>query len=212
MTTFYYKDVPSYLINSFVAVRDSFSNLENLLCVVNIINHCQVHREKNGLDFDIAILTSGINRILVKKNDGFFTMSFPFQLIDYGYNLSAHLDDYGITIDAAFISYMKNALETASSNVYCHDDIALSLNNSFGLEGLDCTIYADIFSHLLLKDHGYFRFDDDPVNENARIHPRYHFDFFCTNSSSVKLGHPNLINSDFFFDLFDVNKDRPYLS
>lgn len=71
MTTFYYKDVPNYLINSFVAVRDSFSNLENLLCVVNIINHCQVHRESNGLDFDIAILTSGINRILVKKNDVF---------------------------------------------------------------------------------------------------------------------------------------------
>jgi hypothetical protein len=153
-------------------------------------------------------LTSGINRILVKKNDGFFTMSFPFQLIDYGYNLSAHLDDYGITIDArSFL--MKNALETATSNVYCHDDIALSLNNSFGLEGLDCTIYADIFSHLLLKDHGYL---DLTMILSMKMQGYTHstiliflYKFFKRQAWSS-----NLINSDFFFDLFDIN--RPYLT
>ena len=212
MSAYFFNEIPVCYISDFVAVRDPYSNLENLLNVVEAINCCPTSRTTNNIIFDFALFTGDVNRVLIRKADGFFTMAMPFQIIDYGANIVFIYDEYNLTIDSAFISYMKNAINTCREGAYSYDNVVYSLHESFGMEFSEVILYSDVLSSLLLKDHGYFRFDDDPTNQNARIHPRYHFDFFCTNSTGVKIGVSNNITSSFFIDLFDLNKNRPYIA
>ncbi|WP_415870448.1 hypothetical protein [Aeromonas caviae] len=211
MSTYFFGGISQSHMTRFVAVRDTYSNLENLLNVIDIINSSPDSRVDNSMGFDLAIFTGDVKRVLVRKPDGFFTMSLPFQLIDHGYNIVFNYDEFGLTMDTATIFYLRNAINTCREGTYCNDSVVYSLHESFGLDFNEAIIYSDMLSSLLLKEHGYFRFDDDVVNSNAKIHPRYHFDFFCTNSSGIKIGIERNVDGPFFINLFDLTKDRPYI-
>jgi hypothetical protein len=87
----------------------------------------------------------------------------------------------------------------------------LDLVANFHLEVTEASNYLDAFLHLISEDHGYFRFDDDLGHANGHIHPRYHFDFFCKNSTSVKIGKDKYADIDCFYSLFDSTQAKHYL-
>ncbi|SIQ93750.1 hypothetical protein SAMN05880558_10746 [Aeromonas sp. RU39B] len=211
MSAYFFNEIPHSHMDKFVAVRDTYSNLENLLNVVEALNSCSYSRVNYPGAFDLAIFTGDVKRVLVKKRDGFFTMSLPFQLIDHGLNVVFNYDEFGLVIDSATTYYLKNAINTCREGTYCNDNVVFSLHESFGLDFNEAILYSDMLSSLLLKEHGYFRFDDDMDNANKKIHPRYHFDFFCTNSSGIKIGVEENVEAPFFIDLFDLQKDRPFI-
>lgn len=212
MSLYLFNNVPAQYLDKFCAVRDAFSNLENLLVTAEIVNSCHESWNKKTSDFDLLISTGTHKRILVKKPDGFFTMNLPFQVIEYETNIFFNYNAYALPVNYEFISRCRNIITTCENGNFSHETIAIEQYENFDRNWEQATLYSDAISSLLLSDHGYFRFDDDLANANGKIHPRYHFDFFCNNSTNVKIGTNVRINDGFFLDLLDVSKDRPYLA
>lgn len=212
MTAFFYKNIPKYHLERFRAVRDVFDNLYNLLNLAEIINtctHCKIDRFDEKFDF--VIFSGEYCRALVRKNDGFFSMSIPFQVIDSGDGISFNFDLISEEVSGQFISMMRNAIQTTRNSHFSHDDIILSLSEDFSLDITDAIVYSDAFVSLVAEDHGYFRFDDDETNKNGDLHPRYHFDFFYKNTSALKVGSDTFVDINCFYSLFDGNHPKHYL-
>ena len=195
----------------FVPVRDSYDNLLNVLTFVETVSRCGHCRTENELEAEFAIFTGSVTRILIKKEFGFYTMCLPFQIIDYGGNISFNYDEFNMPITSLFISIMRSCVEACRNYGYSHEDILESVMVNYNVELRDSVNYCDMFTSLITEDHGYFRFDDDEANENGRVHPRYHFDFYYKNSSSIKVGIEKNISFDFFKNLFDRESERPYV-
>lgn len=179
MSAFFFTGIPTYCMRGFSAVRDVYDNLSNVLTLVEIANtcsHCMIR--KYNEDFDLVVFSGEYTRALIRKNDGYFSMALPFQVIDHGNYITFNCDHIEVEVGGMFISIMRNALMTSKRGNFCYDEIACSITDDFDLSVDDALRYCDSFVALLADDHGYFRFDDDPKNENGDFHPRYHFDFF----------------------------------
>lgn len=211
MSAYFYANLPQRLQKAFCAVRSTSDNLFNLLNVAEIILSCNSCRVEQGNKFDLAIFTGSFNRVLMRKPDGYFTMNFPFKIEDQGDNISLIYDVFRMDINVRVISMMRNAIQTCKLKGYSHEEIILSLYDDFNASSREAIDVCDAFTSLISEDHGYFRFDDDPNNEDGDIHPRYHFDFFFRNTSSVKLGADKMITHDFFYPLFDMSQEKHYI-
>lgn len=211
MNKYFYKEIPHYRIDSFCSVRTSLDNLTNILNVAEIINtapHCSTEEDN---DFDIAIFTGNNRRIFVKKDNSFFSMAIPFQIIVEEVGISFNSDQTEEKVSGQFISIMRNCIKTVQNQSISHEDVILSLVENFDINITDAMKYYDAFVHLISDDHGYFRFDDDPENQNGDIHPRYHFDIFFKNSTSLKIGYDRIAKLECFFSLIDNSLPKKYL-
>ncbi|WP_313246109.1 hypothetical protein [Stenotrophomonas rhizophila] len=212
MSKYYFSKVPSYRLDKFVAVRSSVDNLHNLLALSEIVNTCSdCMGSDSEVDFDLAIFTGSYSRAWVKKSDGYFSMAIPFQVIDDGEFLSFNIDALSEAVSGQVISVLRNSMLTWVESSHSHDEVVLSLCDSFGFGVAEATKYADAFVYLLAEDHGYFRYDDDLKNANGRVHPRHHFDFFFKNSSSVKVGLDEAASLECFLSLCDASVPKRYL-
>lgn len=212
MTAFFFKEIPSFRMQSFIAVRNSLDNLYNILLAAEIINtfpHSEVRGDENN--FDIAVFTGDYCRLLIKKTDGYFSMSIPFQVVNDGGRVSFTFDIIGEEVSGRFISIMKNAIETSRNNSHSHEDVVCSICENYGLEVSESIKYYDAFATLISDDHGYLRFDDDDDRANGDIHPRYHFDIFFKNTSAIKIGYDNFADMSSFYALFDGEQPKEYL-
>lgn len=212
MTAFFFKGVPDFRMNDFCAVRDNLDNLENILQLAEMVNtcgHCKISDYED--DFDFVIFSGDYCRALIRKSDGYFSMTIPFQIVDDGSRVYFNYDLIAEEVSGIFISILRNAILTCQGGVHSHEEIICSLVDSFGLSVTEAIPYYDAFATLLMDDHGYFRFDDDLKNENGNIHPRYHFDFFFKNTSSIKIGFDAPVNIECFYSLFDGTVPKHYL-
>lgn len=214
MTVLFFKDIASFRMNRFKAIRSTLDNFSNVLEVVDIINACspeQMTGDENN--FDIALFTGDQSRILVKKSDGYFSMAIPFQIVNNGESISFVCHQIEEEVSGFFTSLMKNAINTSEGKLVSQENIIFSLADSFGLDFSEAIKYSEIFSTLISDDHGYFRFDDDPDPKrmNGDIHPRYHFDIFFKDTSSIKIGYDRHADINSFYSLFDRNKPKEYL-
>ena len=212
MSYYLFNEIPRYHIDGFVSVRDSYDNILNILNFIETVNNCNHHMTDDENNIDLAIFTGDCSRLLVKKEDGYYTMSMPFQIIDHGDTISFNLNYVNLAITNQFISIMRSCVTLCKTVGHSSEDIILSICESYSVELSDAVMYHDTFSMLASQDHGYFRFDDDLPNSNGRVHPRYHFDFYMNNATSVKFGIGTNINFDFFKNLFDKTKAKPFLS
>lgn len=212
MSAFLYKDLPEHYTKKLRAVRDPLDNLFNILVIIEAINSCpdcQVQQD-NEL-FDIAVYTREFNRFFIKKSDGYFSMSNPFQVIIDNGDISFNCDLMEAPVSGIFIAVMRNIIQTIKSSLHSHDEVIISLVDDLSLTMDDAEIYYDTFSSLISEDHGYFRFDDDPDRENKDIHPRYHFDIFYKDSAAIKIGYGKFSELECFLSLADKNKPKKYL-
>ncbi|AVJ26942.1 hypothetical protein [Achromobacter spanius] len=212
MSAFFFAGIPEYQLRAFRAVRSAFDNLSNVLTLAEILNtcaHCRENADENS--FDVAIFTGNYARALVRTPGGYFSMAIPFQLVETGGQVSFVSDRLSEEISGRVISVFRNAINTAEVISFSHEDIILSLCENFGLEVSEALLYVDAFMELMSDDHGYLRFDDDPVNENGQIHPRYHFDFFFKNSTSIKIGAESKVDIGCFYALFDKTLPKRFM-
>ncbi|HHG3472003.1 hypothetical protein HYN47_15540 [Vibrio parahaemolyticus] len=212
MSIFYYKNFPTHFMQRLRSVRDPVDNLWNVLVLVEAINSHPEKQIETGEDgFDVAVFTKDFHRFLVRKDDGYFSMSNPFQVHLGNNEISFNCDVLEEAVSGRFISIIRNAIQTVHGNIYSHNDIVLSLHENFGMEWTEAAKYSDTFASLLSDDHGYFRFDDDPDRQNGDVHPRYHFDIFFKNSSSLKVGYDKFAELQCFLALADKNYPKKYL-
>lgn len=211
MSNFFFYDVPRYWMRNFRAVRSAADNLHNVITVAEIVNTCQNCISPHYREgFDIAVFSSPYRRALVNKADGHFSMGIPFQIINEGDSISFNMDSTREPVSGQLLAILKNAALTWQEYSSA-EDVTLALAENFGLSIPEAIGYCDAFFSTLSEDHGYFRFDDDPINANGNIHPRYHYDFFFLNSTSVKLGTDLLESIDCFYSLCDPSQEKRFL-
>jgi hypothetical protein len=214
MNVLFFKGIDSFRMKKFIAVRSTLDNFNNVLEAVDIINNCYSSQMKgNENDFDIALFMGSNSRILVKKSDGYFSMSIPFQIVNNGGSVSFVCHQIEEDVSLFFTSLMRNAITTSKESSYSHEEIIFSLTDCFGINVSDAIRYYEAFSSLISDDHGYLRFDDDPdpSRMNGDIHPRYHFDIFFKNTSSIKIGYDKHADIHSFYSLFDSESATEYL-
>ncbi|GAB1072639.1 hypothetical protein [Shewanella algae] len=211
MSIYLFRSMPTHIRDNIKCVRDSFDNFWNILTLVEAINfYPEIDVNHDGV-FDIALYTRDFSRFLVKKEDGFFSMNNPFQVIYDGGIIRFGCDLIGKPVDALFISLMRNAIGTVQDSEFSIDDILLSFNQNFDLEFSEASLYASAFCQLLSRDSGYFRFDDDPEHANGHIHPRHHVDVFYNQSCTIKIGCETKLGVEQFVSLADKNVPKLYL-
>ncbi|EPN3981392.1 hypothetical protein [Vibrio parahaemolyticus] len=212
MSVFYYCNIPNHYLNGFKAVRHSLDNLSNILQLAEIVNSCPEHIEGGNKDnFDIAVFTNDFHRFVVRKEDGYFSMSIPFQVIVENGHIHFNCDLIEQPVSGKFISIMRNAIETVDGNIHSHEDVIFSIIENFNVEMQEAIEYYDTFAAIISEDHGYFRFDDDEENADGHIHPRFHFDIFYKNNSSLKIGYDKLAKIDCLISLADKITPKKYL-
>lgn len=213
MTAYYFKSVPKYYLNKFVAVRTVFDNLNNILNIAEILNtsgDCKLEDYED--DFDFVIYSGEYCRAIVKKDEGYFSMAIPFQIVDDGDRVTFNDDFLREEVSGQLISIFRNAISTSQESDFSHESIILSLVDNFSLEISNATAYFDAFVTAINEDHGYFRFDDDLANEDGHFHPRYHIDVFFKNTSAIKIGLDEAVtNLDCFYALLDGKTHKRYL-
>lgn len=213
MTAFFYKEVPEYRMKGFCSVRDPFDNLSNILNLAEIVNtcsHCIIKEYEDN--FDLAVFSGNFTRALIKKNNScYFSMAIPFQIISLEEGIVFNCDDIGQEVSGLFISILRNALITSKDGHFYHDEIVCSISDTFNLSIEESIRYYDSFVTILSDDHGYFRFDDDPNNAKGDFHPRFHFDFFYKNSTSIKIGYDAPFGIECFYSLLDSKYPKRYL-
>lgn len=211
MSSYFIYNVPDYWMRNFRAVRSAADNLHNVINVAEIVNTCQDRISPDFQDkFDVAIFSSPYRRALINKEGGHFSMGIPFQIINEGNHLSFNMDFTKEPVSGQLLAILKSAASTWRENPSA-EDITLSISDSFGLDVLEASRYCDAFLSTLSEDHGYFRFDDDPKNANGRIHPRYHYDFFFLNSTSIKFGADTVENIECFYSMCDPSIAKRFL-
>ncbi|MBY7667251.1 hypothetical protein [Vibrio anguillarum] len=199
-------------MSGFKAVRNSLDNLSNILQLAEIVNSFPQNTEGADKDnFDVAIFTEDFHRFVVKKIDGYFSMSIPFQVLVEDDHISFNCDLLEQAVSGRFISIMRNAIKTVDGNFHSHEEVIFSINENFNADYEEATAYYDTFAALISEDHGYFRFDDDEGNEDGHVHPRYHFDIFYKNNSSLKIGYDRLAGVDCLVTLADKASPKKYL-
>lgn len=211
MTSFFFKGVPDYQLGRFRAVRDAVDNLENLVNIAEIINtchHCICRPEQE--DYDLAVFFGSYRRAIIRKGNGYFSMGVPFQIVNEGDTISFNMDSIAEPVSGRLISVLRNAALTWRESP-TPDDVSLSLCDSFGIDACEAMVYCNAFLSLLTDDHGYFRFDDDPSNEDGHVHPRYHYDFFFKNTTAIKIGSPIVSSLECFYALCDTSVAKRYL-
>ncbi|EPS4549119.1 hypothetical protein ACVEVU_002284 [Morganella morganii] len=215
MSVYFYNSIPKYYMDRFKAVRGSLDNLFNVLQAIEIVNcchSCNVENIKGDLDFDLAIFTGDFHRFLIRKDDGYFSMAIPFQVIIEGETISFNSDLLQENVGGHVISILRNAISSTLDSSHSHEEVILSIVDNFNLSFPEALLYYDTFTSLLANDHGYFRFDDDEEHENGHVHPRYHFDVFYKNTSSIKIGYDKYDTLDCFYSLVDKNIPKKYLA
>ncbi|MBH0041436.1 hypothetical protein [Pseudoalteromonas sp. SWXJZ10B] len=161
--------------------------------------------------FDIAVFTKDLQRFVVNKDSGYFSMANPFQVNFGNDTISFNCDQMAEPVSGLFIAVMKNAIQTVRESGHSYDDIVLSIHQGFEIDWKEISKYIDAFVSILSEDHGYFRFDDDIDNVNGDIHPRYHFDVFFKNTCSLKIGYDRPAELQCFLSLADKTQSKKYL-
>lgn len=212
MNQYIFNKIPDYKMDGFCPARSVHENLINILQAAEILIYYhdkRVSNTKNG--FDLILFSGGPSRAIVRKMNGFNCMVMPFQVIEDGEILSLVIEEFSEIVDGKFISIMRHALNTVLKNGISADEIAMGISESFGLDIMESCRYCDIFFHLISEDHGYFRFDDDAANENGKVHPRFHLDFFLKNSSTLKIGLDREISLETVISMFDPTRPKWFL-
>lgn len=154
MSIYLFTNIPDYHLAGFVPVRDSYDNLLNVLTFVETVSRCGHCRTENELEAEFAIFTGSVTRILIKKEFGFYTMCLPFQIIDYGGNISFNYDEFNMPITSLFISIMRSCVEACRNYGYSHEDILESVMVNYNVELRDSVNYCDMFTSLITEDLG----------------------------------------------------------
>lgn len=212
MSKFYFNEIPSHALEEIVAVREPVDNLWNILVVVEAINHYPIYSINDENLSKVAIFTENCDRFLIRNETGYFSMTNPFQIVIHESILSFNCDQLQESVGGMLISILKNAITTFKTESHSHENIIVSISENFSLDISESIRYYDTFTSLLSEEHGYFRFDDDDKNKNGHIHPRYHFDIFCTNTSTLKIGTPKVADMTYFLALVDKAINKKYLA
>jgi hypothetical protein len=153
----------------------------------------------------IKLCIDKMSRLFFYKEKKYFSLSFPF---------SVQVDDNEIT-DISTLSGKSINSKSISSVISIIEDSSFKLNPSltdYYMESdtaqvVGITILEEIFQ----SEPAYIRYDNDPVNENGKLHPLNHLDVNYSSYGTYKIGLEKEIEIVSFDDVLNIRTDCSFL-
>ncbi|MDF9799770.1 hypothetical protein OKW21_005033 [Catalinimonas alkaloidigena] len=153
----------------------------------------------------IKLCIDKMSRLFFYKEKRYFSVSFPF---------SVQTDGTEIT-DMSTLSGKSINSKSLSSVVSILEDPAFKLNPSLTDYYIDSdtaeSIGISILEEVFQSEPGYIRYDNDPENEDGKIHPLNHLDVNYSSYGTYKIGLDNEIETVFFDDILNIRTDCSFL-
>lgn len=157
-------------------------------------------------DSSLKLVIDKMSRLFFYKTNKYFSVSFPFTAVVENNEVFSIATYTGRLVDFKSISAVISIL----------DSEPFKLNPSLidfpiepgSIELLGVSLLEEIFQF----EPSYIRYDNDPENQNGKLHPLNHLDINYSQYSTFKLGVPKAITKSFFEDLQNTNTDCSFLS
>ena len=166
------------------------------------------------LDYDEETLpVSGYMKLLIEKmsrlflfsEDHIFSVSFPFTVRTAEEKITEIASYSGREVNHKSISHIISVLEnekfklTHSLIDYYIESVALDHEPFLLLE------------EILQFEPTYIRYDNDPENENGKLHPLHHLDVNYSSYGTYKLGLDKAIAEGYLEDMLNIATECSYL-
>ena len=147
------------------------------------------------------LIVSKMSRLFYVKKDKYFTIGFPFKVINNENRLEFYSSFNELKID-----------NQITSNV-----LALFPNKIFDLEIFFEDLYCQseslrvLITSLITYEDGYIRYDCDPERKNGRLHPLNHYDLFYSSNTTFKLGLNKSLDIEKMIDCLSIETECHFI-
>jgi len=146
-----------------------------------------------------------MSRIFFYKEKKYFSVSFPF---------SVQIDENEIT-DISTLSGKSINSKSISSVISIIEDSKFKLNPSLTDYYIESdtaeTVGVMILEEIFQSEPAYIRYDNDPENENGKLHPLNHLDINYSSYGTYKIGLEKEIETVSFDDFLNIRTDCSFL-
>jgi hypothetical protein len=146
-----------------------------------------------------------MSRLFFYKENKYFSLSFPFsvqieedEITDISTLTGKSINSKSISSVISIIEDSKFKLNPSLTDYYIESDTA---------ENVGVMILEEIFQ----SEPAYIRYDNDPVNENGKLHPLNHLDINYSSYGTYKLGLEKEIETVLFDDVLNIRTDCFFL-
>jgi len=202
-----------YYDKFFLHIRNKTSLLNVLIDTVEYINIYQYIEVKNPIG-KITICIDNMSRIFFISENKFFSISFPFKIIEVW-------DEYEFYMNWYFChSWMWGNIKSiiSSDNYELWDSLSFIEDINDIEENIDVDFWK-IFKEILMYEDAYIRYDYDPDNHDKHLqawtphlHPLNHYDVFYSNKGTFKLWLIDKIEEWDFIDILNSKTDCKYIT
>lgn len=163
--------------------------------------------ETNGAECNsqLKLCIDKMSRLFFYKEKKYFSVSFPFSVQIDGNEITDINTFSGKSINSQSLSSVISILEDSSfklnpslTDYYIESDTA---------ESIGIAILEEIFQ----SEPSYIRYDNDPTNENGKIHPLNHLDINYSSYGTYKIGLENEIKTIYFDNVLNIRTDCSFL-
>ncbi len=155
---------------------------------------------------NMKLIVNKMSRLFFYKDKKYFSISFPFlTTIDNENNVvelttytGKRLDNQSISAVISIINSEQFKLNPSLIDFYIEPN---------GIESSGLLLLEEIFQF----EPSYIRYDNDPNNENGKLHPLNHLDVNYSQYSTFKFGLPKEITSEYFENLQDIKTDCSFV-
>ena len=154
----------------------------------------------------LKVLVSKMSRLFVYKDAKFFSVSFPFNIINNGNDVEEISTYSGNKVDNQVIS--------SAISILNNDQFKLKPSPmDFWIE-TDSSEIAGLYllEEIFLFEPGYIRYDIDPERIKGKLHPLHHLDVNYSSYGTYKLGLNDKIVDSYFENILNISTDCSFIA
>ncbi|NCT74002.1 MAG: hypothetical protein GXC78_05685 [Chitinophagaceae bacterium] len=201
------RDIPVYLEKHFVVpIRDKadYAKVLALSARQLLLESEEIMIPKANVS--LKLIVDKMSRLFIYNSNKYYSISFPFTVFLDDKNVLEISTYSGKSLDNKRISAIISILDSNQFN--STRSLIDFYIEPLGIESSGIYLLEEIFQF----EPSYIRYDNDPENENGRLHPLNHFDVNYSQHSTFKIGLSNSISRLYFEDFQNINTDCRFIA
>ena len=154
----------------------------------------------------MKLIVDKMSRLFFYKNNKYFSVAFPLTVFIDRKNVTEITTYSGKKLDFVNISAVISILDSE----YFRNHPSLI---DFPIEPMSIEASGIYFLEEIMQfEPSYIRYDNDPDNQNGKLHPLDHLDINYSQYGTYKIGLSKSISGVYFENLQNINTDCIFIS
>lgn len=185
----------------FVPIRDKASFARLVVCAARQLLLSNAGKGTSKM----KLMVDKMSRLFFYKDNKYFSVAFPLTIIIDNKNVTEITTYSGKKLDFVNISAIISILDSE----YFKNHPSLI---DFPIEPMSIEASGIYFLEEIMQfEPSYIRYDNDPDNQNGKLHPLNHLDINYSQYGTYKLGLQNTIKGEYFENLQNTNTDCSFV-